>query len=129
MKPDTAEWVRYAEEDYEVAVLLFRRRKVMTANTVSFHSQQSIGKYLKARLVEAGIKAPFTHDLEALLQLLSGIEPLWAAFQPAFSSITGFAVMSRYPGQNLMRADARFALKICRAFRKEARLALGLSAK
>lgn len=129
MKPDTVEWVRYAEEDYEVATILFRRRKLLTANTVSFHCQQAVEKYLKARLVEAGVKVPYTHDLEALVVLLTPIEPLWAAFQPSLSTMTGFAVMSRYPGQNLMRQDARFALKTCRSLRKEVRLALGLTAK
>lgn len=129
MKADTAEWVRYAEEDYDVACILFRRRNQLAANTVSFHCQQSVEKYLKARLVEAGEAVPRIHDLEALLKLLAPIEPLWVAFQPTLSTITGFAVMSRYPGQNLMRADARFALKTCRAIRKEARLALGLPVK
>lgn len=130
MKPDVAEWVRCAEEDFTSATILMKaRRRVSTDNAVCFHCQQCIEKYLKGRLVEAGIKVPFTHDLEALLQMSSGIEPLWAPFQPAFSSITGFAVMSRYPGQNLTRADARFGLKTCRAFRREARLALGLPVK
>lgn len=129
MKADTAEWVRYAEEDYEVACLLMRRRKAMTANTVSFHCQQSVEKYLKARSVEAGVKVPYTHDLETLVQLLTPIEPLWAAFKPSLSTMTGFAVMSHYPGHDLQRADARFALKTCRSLRKEVRLALGLPAK
>lgn len=129
MKPDTVEWVRWAEEDFEVACILFRRRKPLSANSVSFHCQQSVEKYLKARLVEAGIIAPRTHDLEALLLLLIPVEPLWAAYQPGLSTMTGYAVISRYPGQNLLRADARLALKTCRSIRKEVRLALGMSAK
>ena len=130
MKPDTTEWVRCAEEDFTSANILMKaRQRVSTNNVVSFHCQQCVEKYLKARLVEAGHKVPFTHDLEALLQLLASIEPLWGVFQPALSSMTGFAVMSRYPGQNLLRADARLALKTCRAFRKEVRLALGLASK
>jgi len=38
-----------------------------------------------------------------------------------------FGVNFRYPGANASKADARQALKDCRAVRKEARLSFGLS--
>jgi HEPN domain-containing protein len=41
-----------------------------------FHCQQSAEKYLKARLEEAGIMSPRTHDLKNLLPLLLPVEPL-----------------------------------------------------
>jgi len=40
-----------------------------------FFAQQCVEKYLKARLVEAGIAFPKTHDLEALLDLVLPAEP------------------------------------------------------
>ena len=43
---------------------------------VCFHCQQSVEKYLKARLEEAAISFPKTHDLENLLMLLLPLEPL-----------------------------------------------------
>jgi HEPN domain-containing protein len=47
--------------------LLRRSRKKHSRDLVCFHLQQCIEKYLKARLNEAGIPFPKTHDLERLL--------------------------------------------------------------
>ena len=128
MKANTHDWVRYAEEDFEVARTLLESRRKLTPNSVCFHCQQSIEKYLKARLVEAGMTVPKTHDLEALLNLLLPLEPLWDSFRPTLNLLGGTAVKARYPGHDLQREDARFALKTCRTIRKEVRLALGLTA-
>jgi HEPN domain-containing protein len=67
MKPAAREWVRCAEEDFDVAAALLRRRTKTAANSIGFHCQQCVEKYLKARLEEAGGNAPKTHDLVALL--------------------------------------------------------------
>jgi len=107
MKPATREWVRCAEEDFDVAAALMRRRTKTAANSIGFHCQQCVEKYLKARLEEAGLVAPRTHDLVALLQLLLPIEPLWASFAPALRGLNDYAVRFRYPGHVATRADAR----------------------
>jgi HEPN domain-containing protein len=74
MKPATREWVRCAEEDFDVAAALLRRRTKTAANSIGFHAQQCVEKYFKARLEEAGLNVPRTHDLVALLQLLLPVE-------------------------------------------------------
>jgi len=129
MKPATREWVRCAEEDYDVAMALMRRRTKTAANSIGFHGQQCVEKYLKARLEEAGTVAPKTHDLVALLQLLLPLEPLWAAFAPPLRSLNDYAVRFRYPGHVATRKDASQALKACRSIRAEVRLSLGLPRK
>jgi HEPN domain-containing protein len=126
MKPATREWVRCAEEDFDVASALMRRRTRTAANSIGFHCQQCVEKYLKARLQEAGAGVPKTHDLVALLQLLLAVEPLWASFAPALRRLNDYAVKFRYPGHVATRADARQALKACRVLRGEVRLSLGL---
>ena len=83
MKAATREWVRCAEEDFDVAAALLRRRTKTAANSIGFHCQQCVEKYLKARLEEGNLNMPKTHDLVALLQLLLPVEPLWASFAPA----------------------------------------------
>src|SRR5437764_15291394 len=98
MKQATIEWGRCAEEDYDVATALMRRRTKTAANSIGFRCQQCAEKYLKARLEEAGTVAPKTHDLVALLQLLLSIEPLWASFAPALRRLNDYAVKFRYPG-------------------------------
>lgn len=127
MRADTQEWVRCAEEDISVATSQFRRRaKLPTNNSICFHSQQCVEKYLKARLFEAGLPVPKVHDLMLLLQRLLPVEPLWASFAPALRGLNDYAVKFRYPGHIATRADARAALKACRAIRAEVRLSLGL---
>ena len=129
MKPDTREWVKYAEEDFRVASSLLRQRKSCPANSIGFHCQQCVEKYFKARLVEAGRAFPKTHDLESLLNLLISVEPLLAAFCPVLGTLTSYAVQFRYPGHVSTKQDAMDALKDCRAIRKEMRACLGLPKK
>jgi HEPN domain-containing protein len=126
MKTSTREWVAKAEEDFLAAGALNRRRKKPLWNVGAFHVQQTVEKYLKARLEEAGHSVPKTHDLLHLLNLVTTVEPLWSAYQSAFSLLVSYAVQSRYPGGSVIKADARQAMQLCRRFRKEARHSLGL---
>jgi HEPN domain-containing protein len=129
MKPATRDWIRCAEEDFDVAVALMRRRTKTAANSIGFHCQQCVEKYLKGKLEEAGLNAPKTNDLVALLQLLLPVEPLWSSFAPALRRLNDYAVKFRYPGHVTTRADARQALKACRSIRADVRLCLGLPRK
>ena len=128
MKPVTREWVTKAEDDFVAAQDLARRRKRPVWDTVCFHCQQSAEKYLKARMHEAGLAVPKTHDLDNLLNQLLPVEPLWAAFRPALQNLSDFAVDFRYPGHRATKAKARRALADSKAIRREARLNLGLPA-
>ena len=126
MKPATRDWVRKAEHDYLAAVDLARRRKLPVYDTVCFHAQQSAEKYLKARMEEAGMSIPRTHDLEDLLNQLLSIEPRWALFRAALQTLSDFAVDFRYPGQSAAKTQARQALADCTLVRREVRLRLGI---
>ncbi len=128
MKSSTREWVAKAEEDFSVACTLARPRKKPLWAPVCFHAQQCVEKYLKACLNEASLQFLKTHDLEQLLVQALAAEPLWAAFRPALKRLSDAAVVPRYPGGVLTKAEASRALKTCKAFRKEARLSLGVPA-
>ena len=69
MKKSTREWIKKAESDYQLAVSLMRRRKVPVRDHVCFHFQQAAEKYVKARLEEANVRFPKTHDIEQLLHI------------------------------------------------------------
>ena len=126
MKRATREWVKKAEEDHLAALDLARRRRVLLHNSVCFHCEQCAEKYLKARMEEAGLRIPKTHDLEVLLNALLPAEPLWASLRSALQDLTDFAVDFRYPGNQATKKDAQTALRDCKAVRAEARVALGL---
>jgi HEPN domain-containing protein len=85
-----------------------------------------VEKYLKARLQEAGVAFPYTHDLEVLLKLALAIEPLWGGFVGAAQTLTEHAVKARYPGSSLAVAQAKTAMGQCKEFRRLARQSLGL---
>jgi len=126
MKAATCDWVDKAEADYAAALVLRRSRKKGTRDIVCFHLQQCVEKYLKARLVEAGITFPKTHDLERLLDLTLPVEPMWAALRPAMASLTDYAVEVRYPGRAASPTDARKLVRITGNVRELIRERLGL---
>jgi HEPN domain-containing protein len=129
MKPLTREWVRKAENDFKVAMQILRRRKGIVPDAACFFCQQCVEKYLKARLVEAGVPFPRSHDLLQLLKLCTQIEPLWSAYASMVDAMTDFAVDFRYPGHSATFRQAKLALKHCRSLRAEVRRSLGLKSK
>lgn len=126
MKASTREWIVKAEEDFALVSNLARPRKKPLWGPLTFHAQQCVEKYLKARINEAGGGIQKTHDLERLLTAVIPLDPLWSAWLGALQQLTGYAVASRYPGHSLTKREAMVALKSCRTFRREARFSLGL---
>lgn len=104
-----------------------RARRHPNFDAACFHAQQGVEKYLKARLIEAGISFPKTHDLEALLDLILPQEPLWEAFRPTLADLTSYAIAFRYPGESATRGMAKTAVSDGTAIRSQIRLALGFS--
>lgn len=126
MKASTRDWIEKAEGDFQAAIALARLRKIPLHDQVCFHCQQCAEKYLKARLEEAGLHYPKTHDLEILLKLILPTEPLWAALQSALRSLSGFAVEFRYPGVSAIASDATQAIKHTKIVRGVARQSFSL---
>ncbi len=126
MNPQTVEWVFKAEGDWNAARQLNRVRKDPNYDGVCFHCQQSAEKYLKARLEEAGVSFPKTHDLIKVLGLVTPIEPAWVALHPHVAVLNPYAIGYRYPGLTATKADAKAALKNCQEVRRVVRTALGL---
>lgn len=127
MKPSTQEWVDKAEADFASARRELRARRQPNYDAACFHAQQCIEKYLKARLVEAGVRFTKTHDLEQLLDLNLPHEPLWEPFRAKLVELSTFAVAFRYPGESATRELAKTAVADCAAIRKTIRTNLGLA--
>ena len=90
MNPLTLEWIQKAEGDYRTAQWL-QQDPDPVYDSICFHAQQCIEKYLKAWLQEANIPVPRTHNLEELLMLILPTLPAWSDWQPAFKIITAYA--------------------------------------
>ena len=125
MNPLTLEWIEKAEEDYNIAQLAQQASRPFH-NSICFHAQQCIEKYLKAWLQEANIPVPRTHNLEELLVLILPTLPAWSHWQPDFKRITGYAVDSRYPGESATADDTQHAMRICNAVRQAVRTSVKL---
>lgn len=126
MKKSTREWIKKAESDYQLAVSLLRRRKLPVRDHVCFHFQQAAEKYVKARLEQANVRFPKTHDIEKLLQIAAPLEPLWVALEPAGKRLSDYAARIRYPGNEATVTEMKTAHRDARIIRQEARTGLGL---
>ncbi len=126
MKPETAEWVTKAEGDFRTACREQRVVEWPNFDAACFHAQQTAEKYLKARLVEAGLGFPKIHDLEALLNLALPLEPGWHDLREDLQRLTDMAVEVRYPGVAADAEDAAEAVRTAARMRAAARAALGL---
>lgn len=62
---DWEDWARFAEQDWQLAVSLLRRKQPSAVH-IAFMAQQCAEKYLKAMLVSRQAAFPKTHDLRAL---------------------------------------------------------------
>ncbi len=116
------QWVRKAEHDLEAARRIMAIEEGCPYDTVCFHCQQAIEKYLKALLTLSGVSALRTHDLEKLLAMLP---PDLRMSVPASSlvSINPYAVDIRYADdwREPRRNDAIRVFEIAERVRKEAR--------
>ena len=125
MNPLTLEWVEKAEEDYHLAQLAQQSSRPFH-NSICFHAQQCIEKYIKAWLQEVNIPVPRTHNLEELLALIVPRLPAWAQWYPDFKIITAYAVDSRYPGDPAIAENTEHATRVCDAVRPAIRSSLKL---
>jgi HEPN domain-containing protein len=126
MMPLTQEWVVKAEDAYNIARREYRARKNPSYDGSAYFSLQCAEKYLKARLQEASIPFPKTHNINNLLNLALSVEPTWANLHPKLQILTNIAVDVRYPGHYANRQGAKDALAICEEVRLVVRQSLGL---
>ncbi len=115
------EWVVKAENDLKNAAHTLKLGKDCPTDTVCFHAQQCVEKYLKALLVLKGIDFPKSHDLEELMALLpERVRPGLTGEEQG--RLTTYATAARYPGWGeISLAEARRAVAVARRVRKGAR--------
>ena len=126
MTPLTREWVEKAEGDFATATRELRSRKLPNYDSACFHAQQCVEKYMKARLQEAGVAFPKTHDLVKLLGFVSAVEPLLLPLNARLQVLSQAAVELRYPGRVATKPEAKEALATARRVRRLIRTGFGL---
>jgi hypothetical protein len=75
---------------------------------------------------ELGLTIPYTHNLVALLPLLTPHHGALRALRRGLDFLTRFAVDTRYPGDNAHKRQARAALRWAGRVRAACRTLLGI---
>jgi HEPN domain-containing protein len=115
------EWVLKAENDLTNAVHTLKLGAECPTDTVGFHAQQCVEKYLKALLVFLDIDFPKTHDIEELVALLPRRKRAKMSLAEK-RRLTRYATVGRYPRAPLVSlVEARKAVALARQIRREVR--------
>jgi HEPN domain-containing protein len=112
-------WIEKADHDFGTAIITYRYIPKYR-DTIAFHCQQAVEKYLKSYVFKLGQKVMRTHDLVYLLEQINKeekVEQIW--FEKAFE-LQDFAIEIRYPDQiiELSEEDITEAIKIVKDFRE-----------
>jgi len=118
-------WIAHAEDDYSAAKILIRGRKPLLYSTC-FHAQQCAEKYMKALLIYKDQDFPKVHDLSTLDDLCSSAGIFLGIDGTGLELLSGYAVGSRYPGDEPTLEETKEALEIAKTVRRFARSFLGL---
>jgi HEPN domain-containing protein len=116
------EWVEKAENDLKNAAHTIALDEECPADTVGFHAQQCVEKYLKAFLTARGIDFPKTHDIGELIALMPrGVRVGLSVDEQR--RLTAYATITRYPGDYdpVSLAEARRAVALARRVRAAVR--------
>jgi len=119
------EWIIKAENDLKTASHTLKIARSCPTDTVCFHAQQCVEKYLKAFLVSKGIDFPRTHDIEHLVSLLPASIWLRLSIEEQ-RRLTAYATVTRYPGEyeRIPLAEAQQSVRFARRVRRQMRTLL-----
>ena len=90
------EWIDKADEDFGTAKIIYLQMPDYK-DTICFHCQQAVEKYLKAYLIQKDIEFQRTHDLKMLLDLISDVVEIESEWYIKAAKLQFYAVNIRYP--------------------------------
>lgn len=90
------EWLIKANNDLRSAEILMRDPDPPT-DTICYHCQQALEKYLKGFLTRHQIEFIKTHDLDYLFKLCLKIDKNFNDYQDDILSVNKYAIETRYP--------------------------------
>jgi len=119
------EWVAKAENDLKAAVYMLEMDDECPADTVGFHAQQCVEKYLKAFLVLKETDFQKIHDIEKILALFPDDVRVPLSVEEQ-RTLTNYATVTRYPGdyEPVTLSEAKRAVRTARRVRRQIRKVL-----
>lgn len=100
------QWITKGDHDLGTAKITYLHIPEYM-DTVTFHCQQAVEKYLKAYLIFLSIPFRFSHDLVYLLDLISQKDGEFDNFYDVVSELQGYAVEIRYPNETIYLNNAK----------------------
>jgi HEPN domain-containing protein len=113
-------WFAKAASDLRNAeIILASEPGDLPTDTVCFHCQQAVEKYLKGFLASKNREFPLTHNLSALVEEAAVADGVFSGVRAKAESLTPYAVSIRYPDDFQMPAlqEAREAFAIAQEIR------------
>ncbi|MGA2297822.1 MAG: HEPN domain-containing protein [FCB group bacterium] len=112
------EWLTKADHDLGSAKLIFLHLPDYF-DTIAFHCQQAVEKYLKAALIHYKIEFQRSHNLFYLLDLLSEKVRIETNLFEKVIKLNGFSIEIRYPNKVkfLSKEELEFSIEIAEFFR------------
>lgn len=109
-------WIQKAEHDFKaVTIILDSKDEDKPYDTVCFHCQQSVEKYLKAYLVYLDVLFPKTHNISHLIEIGSEVDQKLRQLSKA-EILTAYSVDTRYPDDFYMptkdEADEAYSIAL-----------------
>lgn len=99
-------WLKKADSDLKNAKLVFAADDESPPyDTICFHCQQAVEKYLKAFLVYHDISFPYSHNLSDLAAACIQVDKSFASIQREAETLTPYAVEIRYPDDFYMPTE------------------------
>ncbi len=81
-------------------------------DTITFHCQQTVEKYLKSFLIFHSTQFKFTHDLIYLLEIIIQIDSDFEIYFDKLAELHGFAVEIRYPNEIIFLSNEKVEYSI-----------------
>ena len=94
-KRQAGEWFERGRHDIETAQLLYDERGY--TDSIAYHIQQAIEKYLKGYLVLHGKKPPKIHELDTLLNRIGIFDDSFIEFLDLCEKASRYYIEDRYP--------------------------------
>ena len=94
-KKQASEWFQRGLHDIETAQLLYDERGY--TDSIAYHIQQAVEKYLKGYLVFNGRKPPRIHELDTLLNHVGRFDDNFNSFLELCEKASRYYIEERYP--------------------------------
>ncbi|MBF0327875.1 MAG: HEPN domain-containing protein [Nitrospirae bacterium] len=119
------EWLKKADNDLKTSKHILKLDVDSPTDTICFHAQQCVEKYIKALMVFKQIPFPKSHNLSELLNLLP-IKYHSLLSKEEQQLLTVYATVTRYPGdyEDISLSEAKAAVRVAGKIRKAIRVLL-----